>query len=814
MNVFIRLSIAAVRSLVVIILTLYATPEALSQDTIRADEYSVSGYVKDSESGIELVGATVLVDGRSVGTVTDDTGFFKISFADPVSVNIYFSFVGYTSVSRSVFVDRNVTLDVELTQSEVGLGEIEVVGASPLEEVRSTQMSLVSLEAAEIEKLPAFLGEVDVIKSIQLLPGVQSGTEGSTGFYVRGGGPDQNLILMDGVPIYNASHVLGFLSIFNSDALQNVELIKGGFPARYGGRLSSVVNLNMKDGNLENYESDGVVGLVFSSFTTQGPIVKDRLSYIISGRRTYIDVLARPFLNKSLADGQTLTSYFYDSNAKLNFLASSRDKITLSAYLGKDVYGSTYETKDTEVDPVFRTVNSGGTEWGNRVMSLRWKRMISENLFVTSSLLYSRYRFDVLTHFQQIEETTPPTVQSEQIVYASGIEDKGARIDFDFQPRPSHSIRFGTNFGRHFFNPGVSHLKLNLTDQGIIDTTLTPNTFQFSASEGYLYFEDDIRFSERLQANLGVHGSLMSVRGKNYTSLEPRLALRYLLTPSWSAKASFGTMQQYLHLLTNTGINLPTDIWLAATDRVGPQRAWQGALGTALSVSDRYIVTVEGYYKDMRGLLEYEPGSNYLAPNTDWQDKIVVGRGWSYGAEFLIRKKRGGTTGWIGYTLSWTRRKFAGLNGAETFPYRYDRRHDLSVVLSHDLSDRVDVGMTWVYGTGQAITLASGRYSDARFLDSQYFSGGISTPELYTYSDRGAYRMAAYHRLDLVLNWHFNSAMFFDNAKSTLSFGAYNTYNRKNPFYIFSTSESNGQRSYKQASLFPVLPFVSYRFNF
>lgn len=778
--------------------------------------FTLSGFITDAESGEALIGANLYVPARQVGTVANDYGFYSLTLsADSVFLRV--SYLGYQPRTFAVDLREDLAFDVELTPASVGLGEVEVVAERGEDEVESTQMSAFALPIEEVKKLPAFLGEIDVIKAIQLLPGVQSGTEGSTGLYVRGGGPDQNLLLLDGAPVYNASHVFGFLSVFNADALQNVRLIKGGFPARYGGRLSSVVDLSMKEGNLKDYEADGTIGLVFSSFTGQGPIVRDKASFLVSVRRTYIDVLARPFLNRSLAPGQRLVSYFYDANAKLNYTPTTRDRLFLSLYLGRDVYGSTYENVDRTREPVYRERNTGGADWGNVTGTLRWNHLLSNQLFANATLLYSHYTFEILTRLQQIEESSPPVRQSEEITYSSGIEDFGARVDFDYRPAPAHYVRFGGSVTRHGFNPGVSTLQLRLSDAGGLDTTLTPNAFRFSGTEAFLYAEDDVELSRRLKANIGLHASAMRVKGTTYTSLQPRLAVRYLLRPDWSLKASFGTMQQYLHLLTNTGINLPTDLWLAATDRIGPQRAWQAAAGMAYSFGGGdYTASVEGYYKSMRGLIEYKPGASFISPNEDWQDKVEVGRGWSYGVELFLRKKRGRTTGWVGYTLSWSKRRFDALNDGAAFPYRYDRRHDVSFVLTHKLSNRLDLGATWVYGTGQAVTLASARFFDGRLLDVRYFdgSGRLRLPELRVYGPRGGYRMASYHRFDVALNWHFGTVLFLGTGESTLSVGAYNLYSRKNPFYLFTARGPNNERLYKQASLFPVLPFVSYRFRF
>ena len=774
----------------------------------------LGGRVFSVPDSLALEGANVYIPSLDKGVATDTSGHFSL-YMPAGQYTVQISFLGFETQVLPIDLSNDLTLEIALRPVALNIDELEIIGDRFEEEVASTQMSAVSVPIEEIKKLPAFLGEVDVLKALQLLPGVQSGTEGSTGLYVRGGGPDQNLILLDGAPIYNASHVFGFLSIFNADALRDVQLIKGGFPARYGGRLSSVVDLSMKDGNLKRFEASGTVGLIFSSLTLQGPIKKNRASFIISARRTYIDVLARPFLNRNLPEGQGLTSYFYDTNAKLRFAISTRSRLFLSLYAGNDVYSSTYENTTDRGSYLQRERNTGGAAWGNLTSTLRWNHLFSENFFSNASLSVSHYEFDILTRLTQIQEQSPPLETFEEITYNSGITDLNAKIAFDYRPHPLHYVRFGGNLVNHAFNPGVSRLELRLIDAGLSDTTLTPNAFKFSGTEAFLYAEDEIKLSDRVKVNAGVHASTMKISGKTYTSLQPRLALNYLFSESWSLKASFGTMQQYLHLLTNTGINLPTDLWLAATERVGPQRAWQAALGTAYTFGEgNYLVSLESYYKKMRGLIEYAPGASFISPNQDWQDKVETGQGWATGVELFIRKKAGRATGWIGYTLSWSKRQFDGLNDAAEFPYRYDRRHDLSLVFSLQPRDNFDLGATWVYGTGQAITLPKTRFFDARLLDAGYFTGNRNVPELREYGPRGGYRMAAYHRFDLSLNWHYKKAFFSKAGEGTLSVGAFNVYNRKNPFYLFTTQLPDGSRQYKQASLFPVLPYIAYRFNF
>ncbi len=785
----------------------------------QQQRFTISGFVTDSEDGENLIGANLYVYRVQAGTVTNNYGFYSVTLpADSVFLRV--SYLGYQTRTFAIDLRDDLELDIELMAAEVRMGEVEVVAERVEEAIESTQMSVIDLPMEQVQRLPALLGEVDIIKAIQLLPGVQSGSEGSSGLYVRGGGPDQNLILLDGAPVYNVSHVFGFLSVFNAEALQNVRLIKGGFPARYGGRLSSVVDISMKEGNLKTYTAEGAIGLVSSKLTVQGPILKDKMSFIVSGRRTYIDVLARPFVRRRAPEGGDFVSFFYDLNAKLNYIASKRSRLYLSFYAGKDAFGSSSESAFRTGGVQRRERFKAGFDWGNVTGTLRWNYLFSNKLFSNTTFVLSRYAFDVLTRITQIEETTPPLEEFEEIIYASGIKDWSAKIDFDYRPHPSHYIRFGVGAVRHAFNPGVGTLRLKVAQLGPDTVKLTPKTFPFSGLEYALYAEDDVRLTRRLKTNLGLHLSGMRVNGVTYTSLQPRLALRYLLRPEWAVKASFGTMQQYLHLLTNSGINLPTDLWLAATDRVRPQQSWQAALGVIHTFGGGvYEASLEGYYKSMRHVLAYRPGANFIAPNEDWQDKVETGDAWAYGAEVFVQKKRGRTTGWIGYTLAWSKRRFEALNDGKTFPYRYDRRHDVAFVLIHKLSDRLDLGATWVYGTGQAVTLATARFLDGRFLDDRVFSerfleGGIRLPELNDYGARNSYRMAAYHRLDLVLNWHFEKAFFSEAGESTLALGFYNTYNRKNPFFIFAARDANGERLFKQATLFPILPAISYRFRF
>jgi hypothetical protein len=795
-------------------------PQARAQE-LPLRRATLSGFVRDAERGERLPGAHVFAPDLGAGTTTNDDGFFSLTLpAGPDTLRLRVSFVGYRTEAVALVLTEDRPLDVALVPRTAETGAVEVVAERGEDTVASTRMSTTAITAAEVEQLPAFLGEVDVIKAIQLLPGVQSGAEGQTGLYVRGGGPDQNLVLLDGAPLYNVSHALGFLSVFNADAVGRVELTTGGFPARYGGRLSSVVDVTMREGDRSGYGVEGSVGLVASSVTAEGPLpgLGERGAFVVSGRRTYVDVLARPFL-RNRTDGRDFATYFYDLNARLTFDATPRERLSLTAYLGDDVYGTAYETAGSDG---FSERFEGGATWGNALATLRWSRPLASGLFATAALTVSRYRFVTTTRLVQADAGGE---SFEEVVYDSGITDGGGRADLEWTPTPAHFVRTGASLTRHAFNPGVGTLTYRLADSTASAPTtlsLTPASFAFTTWEGFVYAEDDVRLSARLQANAGLHASAMRVGGRTYASLQPRLTARYAFTADWSVKASFTTMEQYLHLLTHTGINLPTDLWVAPTERVPPQRAWQAAVGTTARFDGSWTASVEGFYKDMRGLIEYEAGASFVTPGEGWEDKVEVGRGWACGAEFFLRRTAGRTTGWLGYTLSWSRRRFDALNDGTAFPYRYDRRHDVELVLSHRFSERLDLGLTWVYGTGQAVTLATARFFENGLLDPgqlilldpNYTGSAPPLPLLLDYGPRGDFRMAPYHRLDVVLNWHFGGALFLKGGESTLSIGAYNAYSRRNPFFLFAAPGVEGGRVYKQASLFPILPAVAYRFRF
>ena len=775
-----------------------------------AQRHTISGYVQDAETGEKLIGAAVVQAGTSVGTTTNRFGFYSLTLpAGPVEVA--YAYLGFAPERRAFTLSRDTTITVALGTEALELAGVEVVGERIERVEETTRMGRIEVPVDQIEMLPALLGEVDVLKALQLLPGVQSGTEGTSGLYVRGGGPDQNLILLDGTPVYNASHLFGFFSVFNADAIKNVELSKGGFPARYGGRLSSVIEINMKEGNMKQFAAQGALGLIASRLTLEGPIIKDRTSFMVSGRRTYIDLLSRPFLPKDEQAGY----YFYDFNAKLNHIFSPRDRVYLSLYTGDDRFS--VDTEDGE--GYFEDRSTGGFGWGNLTTALRWNRVLSSKLFANTTLTYTRYRFEVEAEERSRSRQGGQTSEDVfKLRYDSGIRDWSARLDLDYLPSPNHYIRLGGSAVFHRFSPGASQYREREGGVTFIDTTITSG--RTHAQELMLYAEDDARLGRRLKVNAGVHLSATRVNGETYTSVQPRVSGRVLMSGGWSLKASYVTMRQYIHLLTNGGVGLPTDLWVPATERVAPQRAWQAAAGVASSLG-AFEISVEGYYKAMDDLIAYRPGAGFTAPGGDWQDEVLTGgQGTSYGAEVFIQRKRGRTSGWLGYTLSWTDRRFDGLNDSEAYPYRYDRRHDVSLVLSRRLSRRFDASASWVYGTGNALTLATVRYGGTVEPSAYGVFAGFSYDEIEYFSQRNGFRMPAYHRLDLGLNYYFSRRP----NEHMVALSVYNAYNRKNPFFVEFDTDSEfdpetgvfreGDRRLVGYALFPIIPSLTYRFKF
>ncbi len=794
-------------------LALFMSSLALGQN-----QFTVSGFVREAGSQEQLPGVNVYVPGTSYGAVTNTYGFYSLTMPASDTLRLHYSFVGYERAIKELRFNKNTEINILLT----GVNQLEEVTVSARREAdyesRSSQMSKIEVPISQIKKVPAFFGEKDVLKVLQLMPGVQKGTEGQSGLYVRGGGPDQNLIILDDAVVYNASHLFGFFSIFNSDALKSVELTKGGFPAQYGGRLSSVLNMNMKEGSKEKFSGEGGIGLISSRLTLEGPIAKGKSSFLVSGRRTYIDVLAAPLIASQQAGETNKVKpgyYFYDLNAKVNYDFGQKDKVYLSGYFGRDRFYA------NETGPNVESRN--GLDWGNTTATLRWNHLFGQKLFVNTSLIASNFNFGVSSYTKNIDLSGGQDDEF-SLEYDSRIQDFGIKTDFDYYPNSKHTIKFGAQLTAHRFVPSALAIKGSFLNESI-ERSVTP----VNAIETGLYVQDIWQPFDALKMNVGLRLSTFQTETKTFVRPEPRFSAALRLAEDFSFKASYARMNQYVHLLSNTGLGLPTDLWVPTTDRVNPQQSDQVAFGFAKDL-DRPAITLtwEGYYKNMDRILSYREGASFLSLSGEnatndlsWEDNVTAGRGWSYGTEFLVQKKTGRLSGWVGYTLSWTKWKFPELNFGETFFPRYDRRHDLSVVGIYEVSKRVTLSATWVYGTGNALTVPLSRfnaYGDnatvQTFRPEQLSWFGRSVNE---YGPKNSFRAEPYHRLDVAIQFHRK----MKRHERTWELGVYNAYNRRNPFFYQLGNERNGFNTgnsnktvLQRVSLFPFIPSISYNFKF
>ena len=747
--------------------------------SIAQQKITLNGYVTDQESGEKLIGASVYVPSLREGVSTNQYGFYSITVPD--SSELQFMFVGYATETRNVVFGQDSRLDVSLQPGNV-LEEV-VIRSEEDDFVRSPQMSTHTLSMDMVETAPVLGGETDILKTIQLIPGVSAGGEGSAGLYVRGGSPDQNLILLDGVTVYNVYHLFGFLSVFNPDAINNVQIYKGGIPARYGERLSSVLDISMKEGNLKKRQGALHVSPVASRFTYEGPIKPDTSSFIISARRTWLDLLVGL---AQLRNDRKLSYSFYDINAKYNHKINQRNRIYASLYAGRDGFNDSYNDGGSRSAFNFR--------WGNLTSVVRWNKIISPRLFGNLAASYSTFSY--VQRYNITNEGDRDYFLRSQ----SSVADATLQYDLDYQPNVTHSVKTGMKLSRKEFSPEIRQLS---------SATLDTNFARIStrALNAELYVEDEVQLTRKLTINAGIRGSLYQVDETTYTNLQPRLSLAYAFNRTTALKAWYTHMAQYLHLLTNSSLGLPTDLWVSSTATTAPQSASQYALGFTRGIRNQaYVVTMEGYYKRLSGLIEYEDGANFLyRQGSDWEDKVVIGDGNAYGAELLVEKKTGLWTGLVGYTLSWANRWFDAIDEGRKFPFTYDRRHDVSLLVSYRFPrNQRSLSASFVYNTGNTVTLATGRYQGlipGNRDFSNFYDRGLESVEHV--SQRNNYRMPAYHRLDISYQ---REKLNRRQNRRTWIFSLYNAYNRLNAYFLY---EANG--SLKKYTLFPIIPSVAYR---
>lgn len=758
-------------------------------------KFSVSGTLRDAKNGETLIGATILVKSLGIGTTTNVYGYYSLEIPEG-SYELEYSFIGYESTLEKVTLTENLRIDKELSDANVQLDEVTIEAEAKNENVQSVQMSKIKMPINQIKKIPAIFGEVDIIKAIQLLPGVSSAGEGFSGFFVRGGGADQNLVLLDEATVYNASHLFGFFSVFNPDAIKDVQLYKGGIPARYGGRLASVLDIRMKEGNSKEFAGSGGIGLIASRLTLEAPINKGRGSILASGRRTYADMFLFLAKNPDLKNNKL---YFYDFNLKGNYKLGENDRIFASGYFGRDVFA---------IQGDLARFN-----WGNGTGTVRWNHIYNPKLFSNLTLIYSNYDYE-LGAKQGVSTFS----------WKSNIEDISAKLDFSYFKSSKSEFKFGYQGTLHRFDPGK--IRIKSTENQDFSLSLS----NLSALEHGIYVEHQYEFNELLSATYGLRYSLFQnlggapvysydenfnakdtttyAKNKVYNTqggLEPRLGLRYKLTEESSIKAGYNRMIQYVQLASNATASSPLDIWFPASQNVKPQLADQIAAGYFRNFQNNmYEGSVELYYKWMQNAIDFKNQAELLL-NEQLEGELRTGDAKSYGAEFLVRKNKGKLTGFISYTLAKTEREIdvdERLPGKEVYPASYDKRHDLAVIASYELNKRLSFGGNFVYSSGVAATLPSGKY----------IYKGSAVP---IYTSRNGARLPAYHRLDLSVTLK-NKEKPSRKHTGEWVLSVYNVYNRHNVFNIVFSKDPNNPdlvRSEK-TYLFGVIPSITYNFKF
>lgn len=798
---------------------------------LLAQSYTVSGTVTDAATGETLIGATVLDSRSGKGTVTNAYGHYSLTLKSD-SVQIKISYVGYAPQHFDFRLAANRQLSVKLNPS-VQLDEV-VVTAERTGDTRSSQMSATQMTMEKIKSVPVMFGEADIIKALQLMPGVQSGSEGNSGMYVRGGGPDENLFLLDGVPLYNVSHMGGFFSTFNTDAVKNVTLYKGSFPARFGGRLSAVLDVTQNNGNDQEIHGNASIGLISAKFTLEGPIVKERTTFSVSARRTYAELFLIPTIMwfNSLGDDEPAPDvaqnakfdagyWFYDLNAKVTHRFSDRSRLYASFYSGEDFVHGKVKTVTSLDEPMYMGFRNG---WGNMIGALRWNYQLTPKLFLNASASYTQYSNLITGSIEKLDANggTPSTVQGD---YSTGIREVTARADFDYSPDPAHNVKFGVYATRHWFIPEVAtgsvdyYDSIQMNGAFQMDSSIIADTMP--ANEIVAFIEDDWAITDALKINYGLHLSGFAADDTTYWSLQPRISGRLMLTDDLSLKLGYAYMSQYVHLLSTTSVSLPTDLWVPVTHNVEPMRSHQVAGGIFYSRSGIADFSIEAYYKRMSNLIEYKDGATFFGSSEHWENLVYAGDGWSYGVEFLVQREIGDLTGWIGYTWSRTMRQFNRpgqiINNGDPFPAKYDRRHDLSIVLNYKLTPNIDLSATWVFSTGNTATLSTQRYVVASDDPDDYDLPANGINSLSVYGGRNNFRMPNYHRLDLGANFHRKFKLMGRDCHRTINVSVYNAYNRQNPYMLY-TSRSESYNGYPSAlmqlSLFPIIPSAAYTLYF
>jgi outer membrane receptor for ferrienterochelin and colicin len=758
---------------------------------LNAQQLTISGTVRDATNGELLNGAAVSDSISGIGTQTNAYGFFSIKL--PSSNNfLKISYVGYISVYIHDFTNLNFPFEFRLFQSN-NLSEITI------RENKGFETPIGSLSIVEnIKSIPSLFGEVDVLKALSLTPGVGAGTEGSAGLYVRGGTPDQNLILLDEVPVYNVTHLGGFFSVFNPNSIKSIDLYKGAFPARYGGRLASVIDLTMKDGNNQKFGGEVGIGILNQNLTLEGPIIRNKASFIISGRISTLGLTS--LLHRKRPENGSGEQYkykFYDFNTKLNYQINKTDQLFISFYNGFD----RFKYEEWNNSKGLNTSNAIGNNWGNTTGTIRYSKVLSKKLFSRLAILYSKYTSEFTNDLQDISLIDKKQDQFYRYTDAS-VEDFGGKLQFDYFPLNALTLKFGVDATKHIFSPFTTKTNYKSISEN-------SNQNQLPAIQMDAYLDGNFSFKKQVSLNVGFRYSLYKLKNKTFYNPEPRIGFNWSLPKNWKIKTGYSVMNQYLHLLTNNGYGFGYDAWLPSTDIVSPSRAKQLSIGLIKNLSKTGLeISLEVYTKSLKNIIDYPDGTNFTGLLAESWDRTVskggIGRG--KGIEFMISKNSGKLNGWISYTLSKSDQKFNDLNNGKWYPIKYDRRHNLSITGSYSISKKWKLSSTFIYQTGHAVTLPSAAILTEGNADPRF---------IYTGKNNG--RMPDYHRLDLGATRFLTTT---NNRKAELNFGLFNAYNHNNPAYLDITigKDDMGLKpikiNIKQYSLFPILPYISYSIKF
>jgi hypothetical protein len=747
----------------------------------EAQNITLSGYIKDNDTKESLIGANVYSVDTKKGTSTNEYGFYSLTLPKKDTLNLVISYIGYVMQVKKIAVNGNLRLDLFLEVNSAQLKEVVISAEHNDNNVNKPQVGVINVPIKAVTSMPVLAGERDILKTIQFLPGVQQGQEGTTGFYVRGGNTDQNLVQLDEATIYNPNHLFGLFSTFNVNAIKSISLTKGGFPAKYGGRLSSVLDITMKDGNKENYQVEGGIGLLSSNLTVEGPLEKGKSSFIVSGRRSYIDLLMKPFLPTGI---NGTTYYLYDFNVKLNYELGKNDHLFVSYFTGKD-------------HAVYTGANSlnFNIDFGNTTATVRWNHLYGSRLFSNTSLIFNDYHLGLAT--------------SQGNYYSllfTGIKDVSAKTDFTFIPGPNHEVKAGLSYTYHTLFPGAVSAKIPKKGNRLdLNKDSIPRRY---SNEIAFYISDELKMTEKLSVNYGLRVPVFFTGKKTYAFTEPRFIFKLSLNPVTSIKASYTQMNQFVHLVPNSTASLPTDIWLTSNAKIKPQNSTQYAIGLFKNFKNNEIETsVEVYYKTMNNQVLFKEGAQ-IDLNTNLDDVLAFGKGRSYGIEFFVKKNFGRLTGWASYTLSKTTQIFPALNYGKEFPFTYDRRHNLSIAANYELSKTWTFSADFTFYTGIAFTLPAGR---AFVADDGSLYDGI----YYDYTSRNNSRLRPYNRLDIGFSNIKQVRIFGKSYQREWAFGVYNVYSRQNPYFVYLTTDPiTKQPQAKQVSLLPIIPSISFNFKF